>query len=157
MIPCCPAYLQLLLKRRCLRQCVDCYQSRTQSLCAKAGLICDLVVTVIASCCSMHQQQNVHPQVVCTLGPKSRSVPMLEELLKAGMAVARFNFSHGSYEYHQVGAERWHRQLSLLQVSAQCYSISRLNLYLQETLDNLRAAMRNTRILCAVMLDTKVC
>lgn len=41
-------------------------------------------------------------QVVCTLGPKSRSVPMLEELLRAGMAVARFNFSHGSYDYHQV-------------------------------------------------------
>lgn len=27
---------------------------------------------------------------------------MLEELLRAGMAVARFNFSHGSYDYHQV-------------------------------------------------------
>ena len=27
---------------------------------------------------------------------------------------------------------------------------------LQETLDNLRKAMRNTRIMCAVMLDTKV-
>jgi pyruvate kinase len=50
---------------------------------------------------------------------------MLEELLKAGMAVARFNFSHGSHDYHQ------------------------------ETLDNLRKAMRSTRIMCAVMLDTK--
>ena len=42
------------------------------------------------------------PQVVCTLGPKSRSVPILEELLRAGMSVARFNFSHGSHDYHQV-------------------------------------------------------
>ena len=41
-------------------------------------------------------------QIVCTLGPKSRSVEVLEELLKAGMSVARFNFSHGSHEYHQV-------------------------------------------------------
>ena len=41
-------------------------------------------------------------QVVCTLGPKSRSVPILEELLRAGMSVARFNFSHGSHDYHQV-------------------------------------------------------
>ena len=41
-------------------------------------------------------------QIVCTLGPKSRSVPVLEELLRAGMSVARFNFSHGSHEYHQV-------------------------------------------------------
>ena len=43
-------------------------------------------------------------QVVCTLGPKSRDVPVLEELLRAGMSVARFNFSHGSHEYHQVCA-----------------------------------------------------
>ncbi|KAM0006299.1 Pyruvate kinase, cytosolic isozyme [Helianthus debilis subsp. tardiflorus] len=64
-------------------------------------------------------------KIVCTLGPASRSVPMVEKLLKAGMNVARFNFSHGSYEYHQ------------------------------ETLDNLRTAMDNTGILCAVMLDTK--
>lgn len=78
----------------------------------------------------------VHPEVgwkrprtkiVCTLGPASRSIPMVEKLLKAGMNVARFNFSHGSYEYHQ------------------------------ETLENLRKAMENTGIQCAVMLDTKVC
>ena len=65
-------------------------------------------------------------KLVCTLGPASRSVPMLEKLLRAGMNVARFNFSHGTHEYHQ------------------------------ETLDNLRQAMHNTGILCAVMLDTKV-
>jgi pyruvate kinase len=64
-------------------------------------------------------------KLVCTLGPASRTVPMLEKLLRAGMNVARFNFSHGTHEYHQ------------------------------ETLDNLRQAMHNTGILCAVMLDTK--
>jgi hypothetical protein len=42
------------------------------------------------------------PQVVCTLGPASRSVEVIEELLRAGMNVARFNFSHGSHDYHQV-------------------------------------------------------
>jgi pyruvate kinase len=41
-------------------------------------------------------------KTVCTLGPKSRSVAVIEELLRAGMSVARFNFSHGSHEYHQV-------------------------------------------------------
>jgi pyruvate kinase len=65
-------------------------------------------------------------KLVCTLGPASRSVPMLEKLLRAGMNVARFNFSHGTHEYHQ------------------------------ETLDALRQAMHSTGILCAVMLDTKV-
>ncbi|XP_028761213.1 pyruvate kinase, cytosolic isozyme-like [Neltuma alba] len=71
--------------------------------------------------------ESVRPKtkIVCTLGPSSRSVQMLEKLLKAGMNVARFNFSHGSHSYHQ------------------------------QTLDHLRTAMNNTGILCAVMLDTK--
>ncbi|GFP80354.1 pyruvate kinase cytosolic isozyme [Phtheirospermum japonicum] len=70
--------------------------------------------------------QRPKTKIVCTLGPSSRSVETIEKLLKAGMNVARFNFSHGSHAYHQ------------------------------ETLDNLRAAIRNTGILCAVMLDTKL-
>lgn len=45
-------------------------------------------------------------QVVCTLGPASRAVEVIEELLRAGMNVARFNFSHGSHEYHKV-RRRW--------------------------------------------------
>nr|KJB32376.1 hypothetical protein B456_005G237900 [Gossypium raimondii] len=40
-------------------------------------------------------------KVVCTLGLTSRLVPMTEKLLRAGMNVACFNFSHGSHEYHQ--------------------------------------------------------
>ena len=50
---------------------------------------------------------------------------MLSELLRAGMNVARFNFSHGTHDYHQ------------------------------EMLDNLNAAMKETRIMAAVLLDTK--
>ena len=62
---------------------------------------------------------------MCTLGPKSRDLEVIEELLRSGMSVARFNFSHGSHEYHQ------------------------------ETLDTLRQACANTRLMCAVLLDTK--
>lgn len=55
-------------------------------------------------------------QVVCTLGPVSRSVEVLEELLKAGMSVARFNFSHGSHDYHQVGSPHLRVSPSLVTV-----------------------------------------
>ncbi|KDD76665.1 pyruvate kinase [Helicosporidium sp. ATCC 50920] len=64
-------------------------------------------------------------KVICTLGPACESVETLKEMLHAGMNVARFNFSHGTHEYHQ------------------------------RLLNNLRQACEETHIMCAVMLDTK--
>ncbi|KAB2055738.1 hypothetical protein ERO13_A11G050950v2 [Gossypium hirsutum] len=39
-------------------------------------------------------------KIVCTLGPVLQSIPMIEKLLRVGMNIAHFNFSHGSHEYH---------------------------------------------------------
>ena len=39
-------------------------------------------------------------KIVCTIGPASSSPEGLAALAKAGMDVARLNFSHGSYEEH---------------------------------------------------------
>ncbi len=40
-------------------------------------------------------------KIVCTLGPATDNDDVLRELMKNGMEVARFNFSHGDYETHK--------------------------------------------------------
>ncbi|MGO5268838.1 pyruvate kinase [Parafannyhessea umbonata] len=45
-------------------------------------------------------------KIVCTMGPATESDEVLRELIKNGMNVARFNFSHGSHAYHRQNIER---------------------------------------------------
>lgn len=45
-------------------------------------------------------------KIICTIGPVSESEEKLKELLRAGMNVARFNFSHGDHPMHRGRYER---------------------------------------------------
>ena len=44
-------------------------------------------------------------KIICTLGPASSSAEILEQMIKAGMDVARLNFSHGSHADHKAVIE----------------------------------------------------
>jgi pyruvate kinase len=45
-------------------------------------------------------------KIVCTIGPATNSEEQIERLIRAGMNVARLNFSHGTQEDHAVVIER---------------------------------------------------
>ncbi|PKM90690.1 MAG: pyruvate kinase [Firmicutes bacterium HGW-Firmicutes-12] len=64
-------------------------------------------------------------KIICTIGPASEDIAVLRELLKAGMNVARLNFSHGTHEEHK------------------------------KRIASIRQASHETGIPVAIMLDTK--
>jgi len=39
-------------------------------------------------------------KIICTIGPATESITMMESLLRAGMNIARLNFSHGDFSSH---------------------------------------------------------
>ena len=45
-------------------------------------------------------------KIVCTIGPATNSEAQLEQLMRAGMNVARLNFSHGTHQQHEQVIER---------------------------------------------------
>lgn len=51
-------------------------------------------------------------KIICTVGPSTDDVILLERMMHAGMDLARFNFSHGSYEDHS-------RRLQLVRQAAE--------------------------------------
>jgi pyruvate kinase len=59
---------------------------------------------------------NRKTKIVCSLGPASSSDDVVRDLLRAGMNVARLNFSHGTHETHRASIERVRRISSELGV-----------------------------------------
>lgn len=64
-------------------------------------------------------------KIVCSIGPSSDNDETVRDMILAGMNIARFNFSHGTHE--------WHRQ----------------------AMDRVRRLSEETQIPVAIMLDTK--
>jgi len=62
-------------------------------------------------------------KIVATIGPVTESTEQLKKMLKAGMNVMRMNFSHGDFAEHQT------------------------------KFDNLKKAIKETGLPCAVMQD----
>lgn len=61
-------------------------------------------------------------QIVATIGPATKSVDMLEQMMNHGMDVARLNFSHGTYDEHsgyiqaiREAAQRANKTVPILQ------------------------------------------
>ena len=52
----------------------------------------------------MYSIRNTH--IICTIGPAVESEQLIASLITRGMNLARFNFSHGTHEYHAASIAR---------------------------------------------------
>ena len=65
-------------------------------------------------------------KIVCTVGPGTDAFGILEDMMRAGMNVARFNFSHGSHEEQGERMQRDQRFV-LVFLKKEKYSLKQVN------------------------------
>ena len=63
----------------------------------KAGKL-DLVAGELSSDLAIAATRRA--KIICTIGPSCNSEPLLREMMRLGMDVARLNFSHGTHQEH---------------------------------------------------------
>lgn len=63
-----------------------------------------------------HNTQTRKTKIVCSIGPACDSDGTIRAMIEAGMNVARFNFSHGTHEWHAQAMERVRRIAAALGV-----------------------------------------
>lgn len=57
-------------------------------------------------------------KIICTMGPACADEGVMAEMLRAGMNIARFNFSHGDHEYHKNMMDMFRRVRDRLHLPA---------------------------------------
>lgn len=55
-------------------------------------------------------------KIVCSIGPSCNDDKTIQQMIESGMNVARFNFSHGTYEWHKEAMERVRRVSNYLNI-----------------------------------------
>lgn len=71
-------------------------------------------------------------KIICSMGPTTEDIEVVCELLRSGMNVARFNFSHGDQAYHLEGIKRVREASRITGIPVPCFLIPRARKFAQD-------------------------
>ena len=84
--------------RRCMRNMIDQFDLAVSSGDPELS-------SVLAEVCAIIRAMQKRTKIVATLGPASEDVKRLRKMIRAGLDVARINFSHGEADEHRARAK----------------------------------------------------